>query len=519
MLKCQLFISRKYINNINLSRSLFNNSIEKRGELKNFILSPKDQNNLDDYHKPLKSLEQALDHHINLFGKKKELKSFITKDEETIRIVEEIVNKQDEEEKRNFYKNVILKRPDDNANQLGSLSVKISDINDYPNLRERYENEKRANKNTMLCIGGPACEEQVVMASVIEPIKSKLDKIIYMTRDYAESNVNYSAMQSHARHGTALNFDPALTGHAVLFEFFRRLLFGDKIENVFYTDYKKVDLKFDFWNISKWKIYMLNEVNWALQETKRLLNRLSEHDLNKLDSARSQDVMHIIEKECDYQVSSNSKDVLDNTVDTKCTSYFVVFTEPNEKNCLYENEELDKVNIKWERWNADEAKKLFKRSTSILSIHGYYRDTHMLFDIYLRNKLEAVKRGAQWIEGDLITNIIVKKSENSEDAVDVCGVLTKDGQYVYANKLHFSGGYKVNYTFESASKTRFKNKSAMRNYLNKFYDAFNLQQPLNNKLTIATGVSINAVFYRSKYIDELIDKLGSIGEIGMKLQI
>jgi hypothetical protein len=359
-----IFSSGKYIK---LSRSLYYNSIEKRDELKKFILSSNDLNSLGDYHKPLKSLEQALDHHINLFGQNKELKSFITKDSETIKIVEEIINNNDEE-KKNFYKHIIFNPPDDKVNQLGSLNVKITDINDYPEIRERYQNDKNAKGNTMLCIGGPACEEQVVIASAIEPIRSKLDNIIYLARDYAESNVNYSAKQSHARHGTALNFDPELTGHAVLYEFFRRLIFGDKIENLINPDYKKVDIKYDFWNISKWKIYMLNELNWALQEVKRLFNRFNEHDLNRYESLRSQDVMHVMEKECNYQVSGNAQEVLDNTVDSKCTAHMIVFSEKNDRGCLEENKEFERVNIKWERLNADEAKNLLKRSISVFSI-------------------------------------------------------------------------------------------------------------------------------------------------------
>ena len=59
----------------------------------------------------------------------------------------------------------------------------------------------------MISVGGPAAEDQTVMAAVISKIRERLDDIIYLTRDYKESNVNHSAKQSHARHGNALNAD------------------------------------------------------------------------------------------------------------------------------------------------------------------------------------------------------------------------------------------------------------------------------------------------------------------------
>jgi hypothetical protein len=93
--------------------------------------------------------------------------------------------------------------------------------------------------------------------------------------------------------------------------------------------------------------------------------------------------------------------------------------------------------------------------------------------------------------------------------------MTKDGKYFYANKLHFTGGYKVDYEFDRDAPTRFLSGSRLRNLVNKVEDAFGLQKPLNNDITTATGVSINAVFKKNDRIKRIIEKYGSTGEIAI----
>jgi hypothetical protein len=93
--------------------------------------------------------------------------------------------------------------------------------------------------------------------------------------------------------------------------------------------------------------------------------------------------------------------------------------------------------------------------------------------------------------------------------------MTKDGKYFYANKLHFTGGYKVDYEFDREAPTRFLSGSKLRNFVNQVEDTFGLQKPLTNEVTTATGVSINAVFKKTDRIKRIIEKYGSTGEIAI----
>lgn len=53
----------------------------------------------------------------------------------------------------------------------------------------------------------------------------------------------HSALQSHARHGNALNADPILSGRHLLPLVLKRLFFGVSLEDVVERDFIKIDVK------------------------------------------------------------------------------------------------------------------------------------------------------------------------------------------------------------------------------------------------------------------------------------
>ncbi len=73
----------------------------------------------------------------------------------------------------------------------------------------------------------------------------------------------HCALQSHARHGNALNADPILSGRHLLPLVFKRLLFGVSFNEVVERDFIKIDVKLNkFAYIVE---YVKNEFNGIFQ--------------------------------------------------------------------------------------------------------------------------------------------------------------------------------------------------------------------------------------------------------------
>ena len=221
----------------------------------------------------------------------------------------------------------------------GSVQILISDIDDFKDFKKKYELQKQ--KEVMLCVGGPAAEDQTVLATIIPKIRDKFDDIIYATRDYRESNVNHSAKQSHARHGNALNADKNLTGHSLLINILMRNLFGVNTEDALKPDYLKINVKFTI-NPKKLRIYFGNELNWLKQEYKKKMGQLTEHDANRIESVLSQKILEVLEKEANLQLSGKSYNREDKNTPS---SIHVTFNEKEDQQVAHENEEFKKAGI------------------------------------------------------------------------------------------------------------------------------------------------------------------------------
>lgn len=451
-----------------------------------------DLNTLDGQN-DLPSVKEFTRTHIDLTMQRIDCNKMFTSDPETSNIAQKVFKNYNHNS--DFYNKNIFTQPSKLQEECGSIKVLISDIGDFPQYEEM--SEKYANENRMLAIGGPAAEDQVVLANIVDGIRNKLVKTTFLTRDYKESNVNHSAKQSHARHGNALNADDSLTGHALLPTFFLRKLLGVTPEETLAPDYKKIDIKFEI-SPRKLKIYFGNEWNWLKQEWKKRNGELTEHDINRLESILSQEILHIVEKQAGMQISS---DVSTSKQDP--AAIHVVFTKENNEEVKHENEEFAKVGIQSKRLSDYERAYFFPHNKGILSAYKYYGDTSIKFDVHERNQKYASENGVDWIDGAEVERILIRK--NSEGKPQAVGVITKNGKFIPANKIHMTGGYKVDYDFDPESTHRFKG-SKIRNFTNSIEDKIGVQKPLNNELTTATGVSMNLVFKNTPEMKAILEK-------------
>lgn len=451
------------------------------------------------------SVKEFIVPHIEELQRENDIKGRSTSDPKTIDAVRKVFRNNRQNENLEFFEKTTFMQPTHSVNEAGSIKVKISDIRDFAKPFRDYEAKRHTN--SMICVGGPAAEDQVVMGSFIPSIKEKLNDILYITRDYRESNVNHSAKQSHARHGNALNADSELTGHALLPTLIMRKLLGISLEETLESDYRKVDVQPTL-DPKKLKIYFGNELNWLKQEYKKSKGELTEHDINRIEAVLSQEIMNVVEKENNLKLSGDTRKSLANP-----SSIHVTFTNENSEEVEKENESFAKAGIEVKKLTPEEVSFLFT-SDQIQNAWGYLGDTHVKFNDHEINREFAEKNGAQWIEGKEVDRIILIKGKSGN--AEVVGIMTKDGKYIYANKLHFTGGYKVDYEFDGQSSVRFtRSHSFLRNFVNRVEDIFDLQKPLNNDITTSTGVSINAVFRKSERINKIIERYGSTGEIAI----
>jgi hypothetical protein len=496
----------KYNNGVVVFRKLIRNYLNKK--------SPDQSSNILYGSQDLQSLREFTDLHIEKQNQNKKLKGFNTKDSATINLAQNIIKNLPEYKKigsspmpkstSNFFEQNILNQPTPLTKETGSIKIIISDINDFPQYLK--EQQKNIGKSVMVCIGGPAAEDQTVLASMIGDVRKKLEDVIYITRDYQESNVNHSAKQSHARHGNALNADKNLTGHSILPVIIMRKLLGVDPKDVLHPDYLKIDIEFTI-DPKKLRIYFANELNWLKQEYKRRNGQLTEHDINRLESVLSQQIMHMVEKQSGLELSGNF-----NKIPEDSSAIHVTFTKENDDEVQHENKEFARVGIKSKSLDSKEKELFFGDNKDIYGAYKYFGDTHLKFNTHDMNREFAQNNGSRWIESEEVSRIFVKKNPWKE--AQLVGILTKSGEYIFANKMHFTGGYKVEYDFDKESQARFQD-GGLRSFINKIEDSWGLQKPLNNDITTATGVSANAIFKKSDRLKRIIEKYGSTGEIAV----
>lgn len=458
-----------------------------------------------------RSIVESAESHSSYLTNSRPRKSFFTSDYKTIKEFEDVL--VDTQKARadgsdpEFFEHNIFSQPPQSTSETGSIKIKICDIGNFPECKRKFEENKA--KRVMVCVGGPAAEDQAVLSKIIDTIDDKLDYIVYLTRSYQESNVNHAAKQSHARHGNALNADPSLTGHALMPTILLRALIGVTPEEAIEPDFKKIDVPFTI-DPRKLRIFFKNELNYLKQKYKSIAGDLTEHDINRLESVLSQEIMAVVEKESGIELSG--KDEASMAADG--SSIHVSFTERNARAVEHENEEFAKVGIDSEELKPDDVAFFFgdDGKKHIHSAWRYKEDTHVKFDAHDKNRAFAADRGVKWIEGEEVERILVTRTKDGN--AKFAGILTKSGEYIYGSDSHFTLGYKAEYVFDSESESR-EGASLPRRLLNRAEDVLGLQPPLASEITTSTGVSVNALFRKSDRMKRVIEKYGSTGEIAV----
>ncbi len=434
----------------------------------------------------------------------KKMKGMSTSDEETRQIVREVFSSRTssatitDKKTTNFFASKILNQPALSIRETGSVEVLISDLSDFPGFKQKYE--AKLGEDVMMCVGGPAAEDQIVMASIIEKIRSRL---IYITRDYLESNSNHSAKQSNVR---AVDGDYSLQRHNLLPIMLMRQLIGVILKDVLEPDYKKIDVEFTI-NPKKLRIYFGNELNWLQKKYQKLKGELTEDDVNRIESVLSQQILIVLEEQTGVKISGGLARSIEDS-----SSIHITFNNRGDKHVAVEHEDLQKVGIVAEKLSPEKRELFFGRNKHINEAFEYRGDSHILFDAHQTNRELAEARGATWIDGEEVARILVTKNKDGD--AEIAGVATSDGKYHYCTKLHFTGGYKVKYKFDPDSQERFEG-SFLRNLMNKIEDVFGFQQPLSNEITTATGISVNMIFRNSPRLKRIIERYGSTGELAV----
>ena len=173
----------------------------------------------------INNIKEAVDFH-NLSS---EFHSFFTSDQDVIIIVKDILKKDYSDFEINNIK-------DSDSN------ITFNNIKNSPHFDNYLKNK---NQNVMIAAGGPSAEEQVVIAATDKNIKQKFDQIIYLTRNYLESNSHHSTKQMHSRNSSALYANDHFAGHKLLKNSILKNFFPKKY-NISDINYPKIDIKLTF---------------------------------------------------------------------------------------------------------------------------------------------------------------------------------------------------------------------------------------------------------------------------------
>ncbi len=425
--------------------------------------------------------------------KGKDVKAFFTRDSETLSLAEKILKNHPQED---FLRSLVLSPPSQSTAEEGSVAITFARIEDFPQHRAAYVEAR--GKKVLLSVGGPAAIDTAVLASLLKELRNQLDGNVYVVRDYGESNIAHSASQLHVRHGTALNADPALMGHALLLPFLVRNLFGASLEEIDDPDFRKVDIRFSSLTPKKLMIYLGNEFNGLKQVIReQLLGSMTEHDLNRMSSALSQDLLHIAETLSGVKLSSTA-----NSDPASSISIHLDLTDRGRLATLHENEHLRRT-VGLQSTPLTETEKEFFFGPQKDRIRGatrYPGDGHLLFEAQQKNVEILTEHGGMALETQ-ITHVLF--AEDPPGQARLAGALTQEGRFIYASHMHLSPGYKGAFQFADPQET-----VGLRDVLNKFENAWGISALPGYRITTATGCSVNAIFRKNETLSALMKQHG-----------
>lgn len=435
------------------------------------------------------SLAEALHVHETALRRNKFLKGFFTRDTRTLEVVKEILHGNPDEQ---FLTDLFLSPPNLSTNEQRSRVITFSSLQNFPQHHKEYA--QRKEQTALASVGGPAALDTALLASLIA--RDRLTANVYISGPFKESNLAHSALQLHVRHGTALNAESDLTGHALLLPFLRRHFFGCSLDEILHPDFRKIDLKLSSLTSEELRIYLGNEFNWLKQILRHRLGLMTEHDLNRLESAFSQDVLHLIENITGVPLSSNAGR------DPRASiSIHVDLTEVGRKETHANNVLIKKtVGIESESLTDDEKDFFFGvQKTNIVHATRYPNDGSLLPSAHCLKQKMLADRGGQCLQQH-ITDVLFAEDEHHPGRARLAGLITEDGQFLYGSHLHLSPGYKAKFQFGQDE----------HHWLNRLKNRLRVSPPVRaHRLTVATGVSVNALMRNTPHLHKIIDKFGT----------
>ncbi|CAF2109072.1 unnamed protein product, partial [Rotaria magnacalcarata] len=151
------------------------------------------------HEKSFKSLAESVEFHEEALNSGRYIKGFFTNDDMTLKAAHEILAGNPYE---TFLTDLLLKPPSQSIHEQRSREITLCAIENFPEYLSEYN--KCKNEISLVSVGGPAALDTSLIASIDSNMKT-MQQNIYISGPFSESNLAYSALQLHVRHGTALN--------------------------------------------------------------------------------------------------------------------------------------------------------------------------------------------------------------------------------------------------------------------------------------------------------------------------
>ena len=419
--------------------------------------------------KDLESFKESIDFH-NLSS---ESKLFFTSDQKTIHIARNILGP-----------NYINFQIDKISNKTSKVLFK--NIKNTPYFKNYQKNN---HLQIMLAAGGPAAEEQIIIAATDKNIRKKFDKIIYLTRNYLESNSHHSTKQIHSRNSSAIYSNNYFAGHRLLINSLLKYFFPKKYD-ILDVNYPKIDVKLTC-DIKILKIYFQNELNWLWQRIRKFLGKETSYDLDLQYAKKSIEIQKKIEKENKINLRNDQLPAME----------IILKGQKNQKISDISHVKLEENKIK----------KIFEKENLIKEIILFNDDGCLRHDIHQINAKIAKKNSAKWLESVEISQVLIDKKNNK-----LAGIVTQDGEYIYCSKLHLSLGYKAKYQFSKDLNFNIKISDNIIATGLSMVAIFKNSQKLKNILNLSSAILVNDIYisFIAKDDDYVLLKIAAVANIG-----
>ena len=323
--------------------------------------------------------------------------------------------------------------------------------------------------NLSVYAGGPGSMVGAALNSIISTTRpscgklGKPSKVMYVTYDFEHSNARSSAYYFHVRHSNALNADPLVRGHRILYQFMRRKLISREqlIVEARKLPYLKVDLSLHsilsdathclrtvrilsgglwhtMWNVAVEKVNPMH-TDWVRN---RSYSQNSVCILRYLESAASQlGVCSTTGEKPSLLVGTESDTASPEAI-------HVVFDEEGAKHTEKDNAMVFKTNqIKSRTLTEAELTQVMDGDKGqIYKAYVYPGDGRITANMNLVLRDIVEKSGNSWREGVAVESVFV--DSNGVRGVEFHNAVTGETWYQPCSSVVLSLGYTSSYEFE-----------------------------------------------------------------------